>query len=349
MDIFNIKEKAFTPISSGDASYLAQLGTPVSPEIIAMNGGNDKFASAIRARDKVNNQTAETYTQLTSVDFLAGTTVAFAEGGCPNQINATKIQKTVLKKSIGICDSITEVALAGINSCSSQGYNSAIMSEQERLLRNLDISFREGQDKLDFDGDSTLNPLEYDGLKKIVTGANGAGADIDLAGATLTKAQLDTVIAVQMSRNITPTMIVAHPMLINHILNLYTYTNGASGQLDIYGNSTIFTPAGQLKLVADKHAGYSAGVGNLGKGDVFVLTDVHAGVDLIYHSWLIKPKMVGNGELSATQCTSTKFCLWGHGALVVKAPIAQAVIRNAGFASDSTLHTVLTTESASWF
>lgn len=342
--------KAFTPISTTDPSYLAQLGTPVSAEIINLNGGNDKFSQFIRRYDRTNNQLSETYTVLTDIDFLApATSMAFVEGGCPPQISSTKIQKTVIKKSFGVCEAITQVALAGINQCSTKGFNNAVMSEQERVMKTLDIAFRDGLDYMDFNGDSTVNPLEFDGLKAQITASNGAGVDIDLAGSTLTKADLDLTIGIQVSRNIMPNVIVSTPLMINHIQKLYTYTNGATGQLDLYGNMTVPTPAGNVTLIADKNAGYAAGVGDLAQSDIFVLTTQHHGVDLIYHSWLIPETVIGNGELSESKCTSTKYCVWAHGALVIRSITAQAVLRNAGFSSKADLHATLEAEAVEWF
>lgn len=352
-DFFKKVNKA-SYMSSTDSTYVAQLGVRVEPEIVNLHPAQDTLRARWAAKAVTNAQLSAVYTVLTEIAFGGeATDPFFAEGLCPPSIEYTKVQDSKVKKHYGVEGGLTNAAIAAMaGMCNAQGIDNQIMSEEERQLTVLEIAFRNAEDWAIINGNSTTNPLAFDGLAQEVTAANGSLV-LNLAGADLSKADIDNIIAIQMLRGIRPTAIVSNPMMINHILELY-YTGNVTvdRQNNPYSFVQIPSVAGMIDLVGDVHVGV-AYVGAPGEtvndytSTVYILTEEHNGVALLYMDYLIPESILPNGVFSnGTRCTSTTYGIYAVGTLVSRANVAQAKITNAGFSSLGSQNTVITSLSS---
>jgi hypothetical protein len=335
-----------TFMGSGHASYQAQLGTKVDPNIVNMHPTQDQFRARLASRARENAQLAAVFVTLDSIDFLTADDPFFTEGKCPPDVQESKSQDSITKKSYGVQGGLTNVAIAAMaNECNAQAMDKQVMDEVERKLKVLDIAFRNGEDWAMINANAGTNVLAFDGIDELTEAVDGSLV-VDLGGTQITKADINQIVAIQLLRGVRVTMILSNPLMINFIQQLfYDQVNGVEfnpvgEQPDPYSFVTVPTPAGTVDLVGDPHVGVTyAGSGDDYTTSVFVLTEEHNGEDLLYMDYLIPQSMLPdyvfhNGE----NCTSRGLGMYAHGALVSRAPVAQSKITNAGFTSSGDLN-----------
>lgn len=340
-------QKATFMNSTAD-TYAAQLGVKVAPEIVNMNPARDVLRNRWAAFAQENAQLSAVYTVLTAIDFAESEDAFFVEGLCPPGIEYTKDQLAKLKKHYGLQGGLTNAAIAAMgNMCNAQGLDNRVMSEVERQLTVLDIGFRNFEEWAIINGDTASNPLAFNGLDKEVTSANGSLV-LDLGGTEVSKADIDQLIAVQGLRGVYPTAIVANPLMINYIQQLYypgIDVMSQDAQNDPYRFMSIPTPAGRVDLVPDPAVAAAASGDNF-VSTIFVLTERHNGVPLLYMDYLIPESVLPDAVFqNGTTCTSRGMGIYAVGTLVSRANIAQAKIVNAAFDVQSALQSTVAARS----
>lgn len=339
-------------LNTSSANWLAQVGVRVAPEITNLNPARDPLLARWAPKARTNKERSAVYTRLTALDFATATSAFFPEGQCPPDITMTKDQRSVVKKSWGLSQCVTNVAIEAMNNaCNAQGLGGAVQDEVARLLATLDIGFRNFTDYTLFEGNSTLDPNAFDGLyKTLVTDTVTSGSVVvNLAGTDLARADLYDSVAAILALGIKPTAIVTNPMMVSHIQQMIYETGGCCDTYDPFGNLLVPTPAGNLPLIADPHVGVTYVSGNDYTTTVYILTENYDGHDIIYMDYLIPQSMIAENKFDATtdgsgnlMCTSRCFGMYAHGALVIRAPEAQVVLTNAGFNANGGLNTIIT-------
>lgn len=333
-----------TIMSTTDATFAAQLGVRVEPEIVNMNPALDALRQRWSNKEVTNRQLAAFYTILSEIDFVSASNPFFAEGGCPPGIEYTKAQSSKVKKSFGVEAGLTNAAIAAINACDTQGLDNAILSEEERNMKVLDIAYRNSLDWAIINGDDS-DPLAFDGLDAEITSAHGSLV-VDLGGTNIVKSDIDTVIAVQALRGVRVSAIVSNPLMLNEIKNQY-YPGLAVMSQDAQNNPfkymSVPSVSGPVELVGDVHIPVTYVSGDNFTTTVYLLAETHNGVDLLYMDYLIPESIIPSWQFSGgSTCTSMGMGIYGIGTLVSRANVAQSKISNAGFSSSGDLNATIT-------
>lgn len=329
-----------------DSDYIAQLGVQVDPEIINLSPAQDILRARWAPKARTKRTLAATYTTLDSISFVIATNPFFEEGKCPPAITYSKTQSSKVKKHYGLESGLTNAAIAAASSpCDAQGINTEIMDEEERNLRALEIGMRNAEDWAIINGDDGADANAFDGLDEEVTAAHGSLV-VNLAGADLTKSDIDEIIAVQALRGIRVTAIVSNPMMINHIKQQYypgINVMSEDKQNDPYNYQTIPSVQGNVELVGDPHvAATYAGSGEDYSTTIFLLCEELNGVDLLYMEYLIPESILPAWVFAdGTNCTSQDYGIYAIGALISRANVAQAKITNAGFNAAASLNATI--------
>lgn len=340
-------------LSTTDATYLAQLGVRVEPEIVNMHPAQDPLRQRWAPKNRVNSDRAATYTTLDEIDFATASDAFFEEGKCPPGVTYTKSQAAKVKKHYGTEGGLTNAAIAAMAGAhNTQGFDNQVMTEQERTLEVLNIAFRNSEEWAIINGDDSSNPLAFDGLAVEVATANGSLV-VDLSGSDITKSDVDNVISVQALRGVAVTAIVGNPLMINHILSLYhpagltTPIMSEDKQFDPFSFNTIPGPYGAVALVPTPKVPVTYVSGTDYTSTVYILTEIHNGVDLLYMDYLI-PQSVLPSEVfnDGSRCTSVDYGMYAVGTLVNRAPVAQAKITSAGFNASASLSSDITSLSS---
>lgn len=132
--------------------------------------------------------TVEEFNRLTS--YGRGGTRRFnlgfmPEGGLPEEDDSTYQRVTVLIKFLGITGRVTHV-MNTVRAAHGNVIAQETMNRTMELLKNLENSL--------FFGDSSLIPLQFDGLEKLITDGSSSENVVDLRGAPLSEEKLNDML-----------------------------------------------------------------------------------------------------------------------------------------------------------
>lgn len=331
-----------------DPSFIAQLGVRVEPEIVNMHPAKDPFRQRLMGRDRENPDRAAVYSILTEIDFDTATDPFFQEGKCPVPVTYTQIQKSKVKKSFGVQGGLTNAAIAAaMGIANAKGIDNKIQTEEEREIERLNIAYRNTLDWAMINGDSVANPLAFDGLAVEVSAANGSTV-IDLSGNDLLKTDIVNLITLLGMMGVAPTLILTNPMMAQYIVELFENSNyGAEQQVDPFKFRSIPTANGRIDVMGDPHIGVTHVSASDYTTTVYVLTESHNDVELLYMDYLIPETVLPSSVFNnGADCTSINYGMYGIGTLVSRANMAQAKFINAGFNASSLLSTQIVTLSS---
>lgn len=334
------------------ADFAAQFPTPLDQsELLALC----EEVSLIKAiPEQFTGLKTYTWREMSSLAFTSGSSyIGFADGACPEEYTHNGANTSVDLKNIGAKKSLTlsDIMHSVASIAAGYGINNLVggfaagaqlpgggMETVFSQARIADLKAKEmqlasvlvmnGWDRLLALGDKVTNPLEFDGIEKWVTVANGAHGNSALsASGTFSAAEFDRFLAEGCAK---PTHIFGHPAAIQEMLSSYfqlgfqgsqviQYQNGASLIPGFNFAGVVNTGIGQLVCVADVN--FTRTDDNDGKftSNLYPLRMKHNGEDLVYRLTQIP---LAFKDL-APGCTAISFQIWAKTALVVKLMCAQ--------------------------
>lgn len=337
------------------ADFDAQYPTPLdTTEIIAMCEEVTLWRTLPRQGTGLKQ---ETWRELNSLAFTSGSSdVSFADGECPEEYqhdgtNTTITLKNIgAKKSLSLSDIMHSRAVAsanwnGINNllgglASGEGLpgasNAATFEREfiadltEKEVRLASTLVLNQADRLQVDGDSNANSLEWDGIQNWETNQSKTFHSNDnSASGTFTSNAFDRFLSESCAK---PTHLLGSPQAIQELMGAYLQHGWQGSQLINFesGNritpgfnfaSTVNTGVGTLIVVSDNNFT----VADMGNGafqaQIWAMRMTHNGVPLVYQRVQI-PLAFKN---LVPGCTTVSFQLWEKSALVIKHACAHGV------------------------
>jgi hypothetical protein len=328
--------------------YSAEFGVPLDQtEIIALCEETGLYSAL---PEIVKGTKTESWLEMDQLEFASGCdSCAFPAGECPeDQVHHSENRSVALKhfgvrKTLtqsDILDSAASIAAGyGINKLvggwNQQGLpgeldtatlmNASIGNVKEKELRLAMILVLNCWDDLLVNGDSSVNPDEFDGLMDIITAANGARSCPTYMSGNFSVSDFDRFLAAGCA---TPQAIIGHPSALVEISAGYfslgyqfaVYGDNANVTPGIHFSNSIMTSLGPIALIGDtRFPRVDMGSGHF-RTIVYPVRLTHNGEPLIYKRTQI--------PLSAKDlnpgCSAVSFEVWAVSALVVKAMCAQA-------------------------
>lgn len=341
------------PTYSTPADFAAQWATPLDPtEIIALAEEVSLYKWLPQLRTTLKE---ETWREMNLLAFTSGSAyVSFQDGTCPEEYyhggsNTTVTLKTQgVKKTLGISDimhsmGVAALPMGGINNMTQpykgaeglpgfQNVDSATvgrimdMKAQEILLGS--ILLLNGIDRLDVQGNTASNSLEYNGIEKTLATGTACHAPASTTG-TFSAIGFDRFL---VEHPVRPTVLMGHPSALQELQAGYfqlgftpsqqiTFSDGNRVVPGYNFASSVNTAMGTLSMVADLNfARTDLGGGNF-KSTIYALRASHNGTPLVYRRVQIP---ISYRDL-APGCTAISFSIWSKQALVVKHTCAHSI------------------------
>lgn len=341
------------PTYSTPADFAAQWATPLDPtEIIALAEEVSLYKWLPQLRTTLKE---ETWREMNLLAFTSGSAyVSFQDGTCPEEYyhggsNTTVTLKTQgVKKTLGISDimhsmGVAALPMGGINNMTQpykgaeglpgfQNVDSATvgrimdMKAQEILLGS--ILLLNGIDRLDVQGNTASNSLEYNGIEKTLATGTACHAPASTTG-TFSAISFDRFL---VEHPVRPTVLMGHPSALQELQAGYFQLGFQASQQITFsdGNrvvpgynfaSSVNTAMGTLSMVADLNfARTDLGGGNF-KSTIYALRASHNGTPLVYKRVQIP---ISYRDL-APGCTAISFSIWAKQALIVKHTCAHSI------------------------
>lgn len=349
--------------------FAAQFPQPLNPtEVIAMC----EEVSLLQAiLDVPTGLQSVTWRELNELAFASGSTsIAFADGYCPEEYyhdgdNTTTVLKNIgAKKSLTISDIMHSMAVLGAGmgihsllggfagSSGMPGGADAASAGREGIASLKEKEIKLGmalvlnsEDRLLAVGSATARPLEFSGIETLVTAANGAHSNsaADSSG-TFSADNFDRWLAEACAK---PTHLFGHPMAIQNLLSSYFQLGFAGSQIINQSSGDRLVPGfnfagfvntsvGRLTVVSDNNftKGAASATGEF-TSNIYALRMTHNGEPLVYRNTQIPLSLVD----LAPGCTSIAFEIWKKTALIVKAMCAQGVYRSVKFTGRASVTT----------
>jgi hypothetical protein len=349
----SVVQRAVDPISPNanlPIDFSAQYPTPLdTAELIAMC----EESNLLRAiPEKLTGLKEETWREMTSLAPVNGSSsLPFADYACPEPYEHNGVTKTVQLKNIGAYKALGVSDIMHSAAVAAAGYGIGVLigalpasqgapggldmgTYQRQVVADLkakemtiaSILVLNGLDRFLAIGDATANPLQFNGIEKIVTAANGAHAHT--SSSTFSAIDFDRFLG---EANVSPTTLFGHPQAIQEVLSGYFQLGYQGAQVVNFSNGTRIIPGynfagavntgrGQLAVVADANFTRTAGTGTF-TSNIYALRMTHNGEPLVYRSTQIPLSF----KDLAPGCTSIQFMVWTKTALIVKAISAQSV------------------------
>lgn len=328
-----VVKRATDPIGTGvtPTGFSGDYPVRLDPQAVFQLANN---ANLLRVIPEVTIGTKEyTWREITSVDFAAGKSAPFPDGDMPETFDDNGETKVVNLKTYGVMrrlkltDILHSAASAGVQQrlkiWNDDGeMNPEIIADLKAAqIKNATALLANALDKHLVIGDSGADPLQFDGLKKQVTAANGAQEHIDAVGTTFDVNHFDKFLSQDTADG--EHIIVAHPQVIEQIKRAYWSTIGTH-TIFVANNdpvapgvtldNRIMTSIGEVLLVPDRNFGLTDNGDGTYAADIYVLNMRVAGEPLVYRVSQIPMSYKDLAE----GATSIGIMVWTNTALVVK-------------------------------
>lgn len=363
--VLNVEDKtvfrATDPVVTNVATpgdFTGQFPTPVdTTEILAMCEEISVWRAIPEIRTGLK---AYTWREMSSLAMTSGSYhyAAFTDGACPEEYEHDGENQTVTLKNIGVKKSLTISDIMHSAASIQAGYGIAALlgpgqgssgmpggSDQGTMVRQMISDLKEKEltlgtvllmnewDMMLVNGNSTTQPLEFDGLATLgagfshVNGTTGSfsGPVNNTQGTTgaYSAYEFDRFLAESCAK---PTHIFGHPTAVQEMLSAYfqqgfqgsQIINVASGDRIVPGfnfASFVNTAVGRLQVVADINFARTAIAGtDTFMSTLYALRMTHNGEPMVYKITQIP---LGVVDL-APGCTAISFEIWAKTALIVK-------------------------------
>lgn len=177
---------------------------------------------------------AATWNQITSQLHPAaggtGTRVGFADAGQPNQTQQTTEFKSAKYKNLGRDVEIGRQAIAA-----NRGGNLEDLRAKQETIKTLEVLL--GEENLILNGDAAAEPLEFDGLNKLITTNSGTAALLTASGVS----------------NYGTTLYTRGADLLTHLIANPRQMNALSDQLSNGGGVQRVVTTDQSSVVGGQH------------------------------------------------------------------------------------------------
>lgn len=338
---------------STDFPYEYPIPLPVE-ELIAMCEEVTLYRSLPEVRTALN---AVTWRELNVLGMVSGgnavpSAIAFADGECPETFDHDGDSYTVYHKNIGarkalsIRDIMHSAAVAGVvgigrliggvpsfeglpgTSDSATFIRENVSDIKEKEIRLASTLVLNGWDRLLVVGNSSTNPLEFDGLENYAANMSiSFHTNSDTSG-SFSAEEFDRFLAEGCAH---PTHLVGHPQAIQEILADYFQLGYAGQQVINYADGSRIVPGfnfagvvntgiGPLTIIADRNFTRTDLGGGTFRSSVFALRMTHNGDPLVYKSVQVPLSL---NDL-APGCTAIAFQVWAATALIVKGGCMQS-------------------------
>ena len=343
--VYRSADPVINPAYALPADFAAQFPTPLDPqEIIAMC----EEVTMLRYLPEVGTGLKqETWRELNELAFTSGSSsISFADGTCPEEFRHDGDNTTVdlynigIKKTLGISDIMHSIASIGagygISSLlgphpSGAGMPGAgdmatftmtnIASLKEKEMQLGEILVLNGWDNLLINGNHTLNPLEFDGIVKLLV----TGACLDTQTGTFDAATYNRFLG---ENCVKPQVIMGHPAALqemmasyfalgyngNNTVQVITYPNGDRITPGFNFDSWVNTTVGRIQVVGDTNFPRTDLGGGRFNAHLYGLRMTHNGVKLVYKLTQIP---LSFKDLTPG-CTTIAFEMWAKTGLVIK-------------------------------
>jgi len=303
--------------------------------------------------EDVNGANTDTWREMTMLEFASGCdSCAFTPGACPEDfVHDTETQHTH-KRHIGVKKSLTEsdirhsaaaiaagvginALVGGFNDQGLPGENDAasllrgsVADLKEKELRLAMVLVLNCWDDLLVNGSNLTNPLEFDGIRNLITAANGARSCSTTMTGTFSASRFDDFLSEGCAL---PQAIIGHPTALAQIALAYMAIGSQTVMFDrnegivpgLNFASQIMAGIGPVALIGDTRFPRQTNAGGTFTTDVYPVRLTHNGEPLIYKATQIP---LAAKDLTPG-CTAIAFEVWAVTALVIKAMCAQAVCR----------------------
>jgi len=328
---------------SQPADFTAEYPQPLDPtEILTLC---EEITTYQALPEVVTDTNADQWREMTGLDFT-GAGVAndgfFLKGGCPDphartgeNLSITRMyigdQATLTYEDIKHSLAVAQIRGLGISAISTQNRRAAVSDAKAKEMLTMEINVLNNWDRALVKGNSTTNPLAFDGIETQVTNANGARINADPTG-QFDVEEFDNFLAAGCAR---ATHIFGHPKAIREIKYAYMSLGATGGTQPIM--QVVINKDGQMVPGFTLADSIDTAIGRIVLVPDFRFTTIQVQPDR-FHSTVYPLRLYHNGEplvYKSTQtplsfkdlapgCTAISFEIYAVTALVIKHMCAQA-------------------------